>query len=159
MLAPLTIENSGCHHCNQMKSAALSLWLVWTQLMTGGESQSIGRSEDARSCVVVANGWDPAMAQHPNASLQLPVLLLYKGCAPHSQHRSISSSTWTTDDGFADGTGWGCASDLLAEYWRGNWESRCLGRPSASKAFITSLRNDPWMCCVYNRDMNQCKGI
>lgn len=42
----------------------------------------------------------------------------------------------------------GYARDLLAEYWRGNWESRCLGRPSFSKTFVTHLRNDPRICCV-----------
>lgn len=154
MLAPLAIENSSCHHCNQMKSAALS-----RQLMIWGESWSVGVREDAFSCTVFANGWDPATAKHPNASSQLSVLLLYKGFAPHSWVRTVSNSVWITADGFTDEAGWGCLCDLLAESWRGNWEGRCLGRSSSSKAVATSLRTDPWMRCVYNRNMNQCKGI
>lgn len=135
LLAPPTIENSSCHQCSQVKSGCPS-GFVNTDHDVRGKSEPMHKWGSSPLCYI---------CEWPRSS---------HGTMP----KCISNSTWTTKNGFTDGAGWGCACDILAEYWRGNEESGCFDRPLSPKAFVTSS-SDPQMCCMYNRDMNQCKGI
>lgn len=155
MLAPLTIENSGCHRCNQMKSAALP-----PLACMNAARDTRGKSEWGCSFLRCVCEWP--RSSHRTKSrciLTAPSAAAVQGLRTSVSglyHFQFHRNNWKWLYWWNWLRLWLWSAGWILER---DWESRCLGRPSFSEAFVTSLRNDPWMRCVCKRDMNQRKGI
>lgn len=81
LLAPLTIENFSCCHCDQVRSAPSACMNAAHDM----RRKSIGRSVDACSCITFVNSWYPAMAQHPECILTAPRAAVQGLCTSFSE--------------------------------------------------------------------------